>query len=122
MMNKDKKTDYDTHNVIVEDLKRLINKQLKNSLKNEYIRNIERLSDSYIETFRKKCNESLSVSYLKYCVCFAVGIGIAEVAECFCIELSSVHMIRYRLKKKFGLRNDDDLDLFLQKYCLKSLP
>ncbi|MDR0698474.1 MAG: hypothetical protein LBG28_04545 [Tannerella sp.] len=116
MMNRDKETDYDKHNVIIEDVKRLINKQLKNPSKDEYICNIERLNNSYIEVFRKKCNESLSISYLKYCVCFAVGMGIAEVAECFCIESSSVHMIRYRLKKKFGLKNDDDLDLFLQKY------
>jgi hypothetical protein len=116
MMNKNKETNYDTHNVIIEDVKRLVNKQLKNPSKDEYIRNVERLSHSYIEVFRKKSKESLSISYLKYCVCFAVGMGIAEVAECFCIESSSVHMIRYRLKKKFGLRNDDDLDLFLQKY------
>jgi hypothetical protein len=116
MMNKDKEADYDTHSMIVEDLKRLINKQLKNPSKGEYIRNIERLSNSYIEIFREKSNENLSISYLKYCVCFAIGMGISEVAECFCIESSSVHMIRYRLKKKFGLGNDDDLGLFLQKY------
>jgi hypothetical protein len=116
MMNKEKKSDYDTHNVIVEDLKRLIDKQIKSPLREEYIHNIEQLSNSYIEVFRKKSNENLSISDLKYCVCFAIGMEISEVAECFCIEPSSVHMIRYRLKKKFGLGNDDDLGLFLQMY------
>jgi hypothetical protein len=118
MMNKDKGNDYDTHNVIVKDLKYLINKQIKSPSSDEYIYNIEQLSKSYIEIFREKSNENLSISYLKYCVCFAIGMEIAEVAECFCIEPSSVHMIRYRLKKKFGLGNDDDLGLFLQKYAI----
>jgi uncharacterized membrane protein len=116
MMNMDKENDYDMHDVIMEDLKRLIKKQFEAPLSDEYIGNIERISKSFIETLRDKSNETLSISYLKYCVSFAIGIGIAEVAECFCIEPSSVHMIRYRLKKKFGLGNDDDLGLFLQKY------
>ncbi|MDR2679239.1 MAG: hypothetical protein LBC47_00350, partial [Tannerella sp.] len=116
MMNTEKEGDYDTHNVITEDLKYLIKKQLEAPLRDEYIRNIEHINKSFVETLREKSNETLSISYLKYCICFAVGIGIAEVAECFCIEPSSVHMIRYRLKKKFGLGNDDDLGLFLQKY------
>jgi hypothetical protein len=120
MMNKDKGTDYDTHSVIVKDLTYLINKQLKSPSSDEYIHSIENLSQSYIEIFREKSNENLSISYLKYCICFAIGMEIAEVAECFCIEPSSVHMIRYRLKKKFGLGNDDDLGLFLQKYSMLS--
>ncbi|MDR1524432.1 MAG: hypothetical protein LBS79_04105 [Tannerella sp.] len=117
MMNTDKECDYDTHNVIVEDLKHLIKKQIKAPLSDEYISNIEQMNKSFVEMLREKSNETLSVSYLKYCICFAIGIGIADVAECFSIEPSSVHMIRYRLKKKFGLGNDDDLGLFLQKYA-----
>jgi hypothetical protein len=116
-INTDKDCDYDTHNIIIEDLKHLIKKQLEAPLSDEYIGNIERINKSFVETLREKSGETLSISYLKYCICFAVGIGIAEVAECFCIEPSSVHMIRYRLKKKFGLGNDDDLGLFLQKYA-----
>jgi hypothetical protein len=118
MMNTDKECDYDTHNVIIEDLKHLIKKQLETPLSDEYISNIEHINKSFVETLREKSSETLSVSYLKYCICFAIGIEIAEVAECFCIEPSSVHMIRYRLKKKFRLGNDDDLVLFLQKYAV----
>lgn len=116
MADKDKESDYDTQSVVVEDLKRLINKQPGLSSKDGYIRNLEQLSKSYIEILRGKSDENLSISYLKYCICFAIGMEISDVAEYFCIEQSSVHMIRYRLKKKFGLGNDDDLGLFLQKY------
>jgi hypothetical protein len=119
VMNKGKAADYDTYNVIIKDLIFLISKHIKFPPGDEYIHNIEHLSISHIEIFREKSNENLSISYLKYCICFAVGMEIAEVAECFCIEPSSVHMIRYRLKKKFGLENDDDLGLFLRKYSMR---
>ncbi|MDR1380215.1 MAG: hypothetical protein LBJ47_01920 [Tannerella sp.] len=115
-VNRKNSVGHEMHDVIVEDLKYLINKQLKPPLSDEYLHNIRHLGKSCLETFREKSNENLSIPYLKYCICFAIGMGIAEVAECFCIEPSSVHMIRYRLKKKFGLGNDDDLGLSLQKY------
>ncbi|MDR0394925.1 MAG: hypothetical protein LBH77_07185 [Tannerella sp.] len=115
--DKDKESDYDTQNVVAEDLKRLINKHPELPDREMCFHNLERLNKSYIEILRKKSEENLSTSYLKYCICFAIGMGISDVAECFSIEQSSVHMIRYRLKKKFGLGNDDDLGMFLQKYA-----
>jgi hypothetical protein len=115
--SKKKDLGFDTQNVVTEDIKRLINKYLKIPVRDVYIRNLERLDKSYIEILRKRSSENLSISYLKYCICFAISMGISDVAECFSIEQSSVHMIRYRLKKKFGLGNDDDLGLFLQKYA-----
>ena len=107
-------TNRDIQHVLLEDLRRLISKQMPE--KDTYINNINFLSESYIETLCEKNDEKLSISYLKYCICFAIGMGISDVAECFEIEQSSVHMIRYRLKKKFGLGNDDDLSMFLQQH------
>jgi len=107
------KTNFDIQHVLLEDIRKLITKHLPE--KSLYINNINFLNESYIDILCEKCGGKLSVSYLKYCICFAIGMGISEVAECFEIEQSSVHMIRYRLKKKFGLGNDDDLSVFLQE-------
>jgi len=109
---KAEQTNNDVQNVIVEDVKRVIVRSMPNG--NAYINNIDFLNKSYVAVLNERSDGALSVSYLKYCVCFGIGMSISDVAECFNIEQSSVHMIRYRLKKKFGLNNDDDLGAFLQ--------
>lgn len=106
------RTNYDVLKVIKEDVKRLVMKCT--SCSEVYIQKLESLDESYLDRLCEHSIENLSVSYLKYCVCFVIGMEISEVATCFQIEQSSVHMIRYRLKKKFGLGNDDDLGVFLQ--------
>ena len=103
----------DLQYVIAEDLRRLLSVQMTGN--SQYIEKLETLNKSFIDTINKKCDENLSVSYLKYCVCFAIGMSSNEVAESFNIELTSVHMIRYRIKKKLRLGNDDDLSQFLQE-------
>jgi len=99
--------------IFLNDIIKLINKNLPK--KNEYVDLLNRIDRPYFKRLESLYNGNLSVHYLKYCVCFAIGMKIDEVSECFSIEQSSVHMIRYRLKKKFGLSINDDLDLFLQK-------
>ena len=103
----------DLQYVITEDLRRLFSRRLSEYSK--YIEKLETLNKSYIDTISAKSQGDLSLSYLKYCLCFALGMGSNEVAECFNIEPASVHMIRYRIKKKFRLSNDDDLSQFLQE-------
>ena len=97
----------------MDDIVKLINKKL--SKKSEYVELIRRIDGQYVNALRGLYNGNLSISYIKYCVCFAVGMEIGEVSECFSIEQSSVHMLRYRLKKKFGLNNNDDLEVFLRR-------
>jgi hypothetical protein len=112
-IEKDKQKSSDLQYIIMDDLRRLISRQMSNEHK--FIVKLEDLNKSFIDTIYEKSVGNLSVPYLKYCVCFAIGMGTNEVSDCFNIEQSSVHMIRYRLKKKFGLGNDDDLSMFLQK-------
>ena len=115
---EEKEEGSDIQFVIKEDLRRLFSRQIpadpKNTLK------LEQLSKSFIDKICTLCEGNLSLSYLKYCVCFAIGMGSNEVSECFNIEQSSVHMIRWRLKKKFGLSNDDDLNQFLKEQIINS--
>ena len=98
---------------IVDDIIKLVNKKL--SGKTDYLESLQRIDDQYLSMLKKYYQGSLSMLYIKYCVCFAIGMEIGEVSACFSIEPSSVHMIRYRLKKKFGLANDDHLDVYLRK-------
>ena len=102
----------DLQYIIIEDVKRLFSRQLL--LEKKYCQKLEQLNRFFVDIINNKSAGGLSVSHLKYCVCFAIGMGTNEMAECFNIEQTSVHMIRYRLKKKFGLGNDDDLNHFLK--------
>ncbi|MDR0395444.1 MAG: hypothetical protein LBH77_09830 [Tannerella sp.] len=107
--------DYSTkiplYEVIREDIEYLISKYLKN--KKEYHEKLCRLNETCINHIKNRCNGNISVQYIKYCLCFMIGMEIAEVSACFSIEQTSVHGLRYRLKKKFGLGPDDSLELFL---------
>lgn len=102
----------DLQNVVIEDLKRLFLRM--NSNDNQWIEKLNILNTSFIDTIMKKGNGAFSVASLKYCICFVIGMKTSEIVNYFNVEQASVHMIRYRLKKKFGLSNDDDLNHFLQ--------
>ncbi len=97
----------------IEDIAKLIRKKLPK--KGDYIELLSRIDSKYVTALKQSFFGTLSIPYLKYCVCFAIGMEISEVSECFSIEQASVHMVRYRLKKKFGLNNNDDLDVFLRR-------
>jgi hypothetical protein len=99
--------------LLLEDIKKLIAKKFPDN--RDYIASLDRLGEQYISALKEVDDGIISVSYMKYCVCFAIGMEIGEVAECFSIEQSSVHVIRYRLKRKFGLADNVELDVFLNK-------
>jgi hypothetical protein len=102
-----------TINSAINEVISLILKKLPD--KRGYIDQLSNIDNKYIYTLKRAYQGNLSVPYLKYCLCFAIGMGISEVSECFSIEQPSVHMIRYRLKKKFRLDNNDDLNVFLRQ-------
>ena len=117
-LNNDKKqeqvkNDEHLNNIIIEDIAKLINKKLQNN--GDYIELLNKIDGQYISALKNSYDGNLSIPYIKYCICFAIGLEIGEVSECFSIEQSSVHMVRYRLKKKFDLDNNDDLDVFLRR-------
>jgi len=98
--------------MIINDVIKLITKKLPG--KEEYIELLKHIDGQFIYTLKHIYDGNLSIPYIKYCICFAIGMKIEEVSECFSIEQSSVHMVRYRLKKKFGLNNHEDFDVFLR--------
>ncbi len=76
----------------------------------EYLNRLGNLSESVLVQLDNQTNGSLSAAYLKYCICFIIDMEIKDMSICFSIEPSSIHMIRYRLKQRFGLTKDKDLD------------
>jgi len=58
----------------------------------------------------------LSDNELFLCACIYLGISTADVAEIRSVAPSSVIMSRYRLKKKFCLTAEDDLESYIQNY------
>ncbi|MDR2149106.1 MAG: hypothetical protein LBE91_21920 [Tannerella sp.] len=102
---------------ITEELKLHIKKYLPDT--EEYVKNIENIKDDFVDNIQKTIDGNLSRQYLKYCICFAVEMTVKDVSDCCFVEQSSVHMIRYRLKKKFNLGNDDNIDLYLKKLSLQ---
>jgi hypothetical protein len=121
--NEEIKEDDLTYNTIISDISSLISRKLP--ARKNYVDILSNIDSKYILTLRKAYQGNLSVPYIKYCLCFAIGMEISEVSECFSIEQPSVHMIRYRLKKKFKLDNNDDLNVYLRQlnnFTLNRIP
>lgn len=111
MQQTDQK-DLSIYTIVKEDIEQLICKHACDTA--DYIQNLNIINETYVGSLKEKHEGPISVQYIKYCVCFAIGMEIQEVAACFSIEQASVHGLRYRLKKKFRLGPDDNLELFLK--------
>ncbi|MDR1723991.1 MAG: hypothetical protein LBR84_08675 [Tannerella sp.] len=96
----------------IEDIAKLIRRRLPD--KQEFINSLKHLNHDYIPALRRAYDGNISDIYVQYCIGFAIGMNVSDISECFSIEQSSVHMVRYRLKKKFGLDNNKYLDVFLR--------
>jgi hypothetical protein len=118
-LTKNKKSAGTTGNtenqLIIEDLIALLNKKLPR--KPEYVELLRSLDCEYITILKNSFTGYLSKSCIKYCLCFVTGMEISEVSECFEIEPSSVHVLRYRLKKRIDQAGSESLDEFLKKLC-----
>ncbi|MDR2147488.1 MAG: hypothetical protein LBE91_13620 [Tannerella sp.] len=98
--------------LIIGDLIKFLNKKLPQN--SEYQEALQALNPDYITTLKNAYKGNLSVPYIKYCLCFVIGMKISEIAEHYEIEPASVHVLRYRLKARFSLTNNDNLDDFLR--------
>jgi len=86
------------------------NKELK-----EYTGKLLNMQDSFFDTLNTKSSESLSALNIKYCICFYIDMKIEHIAECFSVEPRSVHIARHRLKSKFNISKEQDVNTFLKQ-------
>ncbi len=60
---------------------------------------------------------NLTPKELKHCAFLQMNLSVREVANLLFIEGDSVQMARYRIKKKMGLKKEDKLKTFLDRYA-----
>lgn len=88
------------------------------SMENEWIQ-----FDSYFSKTHEEFNENLrlrhkdlSIQERRLCTLIKMGLGTNEIASIMSIEPRSVVMGRYRLKKKLGLSENQDLHTYVESF------
>ena len=97
--------------ILKEELKKLIIKKMP--YRTEYIKYLERVKPNAAEILQKSYSGKLSSLYMKYCLCFAIGMNIKDVADLFSIEDGSVRVLRSRIKSHISDMEDSDVDTYL---------
>ncbi|MCL1943123.1 MAG: hypothetical protein FWF54_06205 [Candidatus Azobacteroides sp.] len=108
--------DYHSVENIVEKITSLITSKLEsNPYRQQYLHNLSKIGDMFLKRFEKEyVKGNLPLIYIKYCVCFVIGMDTASIARCFAVELASVRQARHRIKVRLGLEKEDDLDSYLR--------
>lgn len=121
-------------NEILSELKQLLllqNKEQHASINNSIFKTIDAglLVDDDFEKFKNnfntiypeffnrlqlKANHSLTKLDLKYCAFILMKVTNKEMAQQMNVEPKSIRMARYRIKQKFQLAKEEDLDEFIQ--------
>jgi len=57
---------------------------------------------------------TISPIYIRYCICFIIGMSIKDIADCFCVEISSIYTARSRLRNLLKLEKDADIDVYFK--------
>jgi len=105
-------------NNIANDVYTLISKRVNDSnIKDIYYELLKELKNNFFMNLIKAFHGDLSVINIKYCIGFATGMSTKDIAECFSVELHTVHKVRHRLKSKLNLDKNEDIDfnLFLRQ-------
>ncbi len=101
---------------IANDVYALIMKKLKEVDKHkDYIEALKSLNDTFFQNLKNECKNELSATNIKYCICSVIDMDIQHIADCFCVELRSVHMVRHRLRAKLNMSKETDLNTYLKR-------
>ncbi|WP_029906472.1 hypothetical protein [Prevotella sp. 10(H)] len=106
--------------LLIEELKSLLERKGGEN-KDIYLDKLNTLNENFITQLEEITFNNISPIYIKYCMCIAINMTNSEIAECFSVELNTVHMVRYRIKKKLKLSNNDDLDIYLSNLMNKNM-
>lgn len=78
------------------------NSNISTENKQKYIKKLENINTDELEKIFASTVKITSLD-IKYLLCFAIYMSTPDIATMFNIELSSVHTVKYRIKKKTGL-------------------
>ncbi|PRD53864.1 helix-turn-helix transcriptional regulator [Sphingobacterium gobiense] len=74
---------------------------------------IQELHPTFFQQLMEKAAHKLTPLDLKYCAYIYLQMTTKQIAQALHVEPQSVRMFKYRLKQKFGLGKDVDLEKFL---------
>ncbi|WP_053003981.1 hypothetical protein [Sphingobacterium sp. Ag1] len=80
----------------------------------DVINQIQLLHPDFFSQLSAKAVKKLTPLDLKYCAYIHLQMNTKQIAQVMHVEAQSVRMFRYRLKQKFGLDKDTDLEEFLR--------
>src|SRR5690606_25695862 len=75
---------------------------------------IQELHPDFFNRLSEKSIQKLTPLDLKYCAYLYLKMTTKQIAQVLHVAPQSVRMFKYRLKQKFGLNKDSDLESFLQ--------
>ncbi|GAA4442314.1 LuxR C-terminal-related transcriptional regulator [Ravibacter arvi] len=75
---------------------------------------IQRLHPGFFNQLTERATQKLTPLDLKYCAYIYLEMPTKQIAQALHVEAQSVRMSKYRLKQKFGLGRDEDLEVFLR--------
>lgn len=108
------KLNIEPFDILIKDLSSLILKRCGEKSE-EYLNRLQEVNESFIFYLEEISKGSIFTLYLKYCICFAIGMKTKEISECFSVEPGTIHVTRSRIKKKLGLGSKDKLDVYLKR-------
>jgi tetratricopeptide (TPR) repeat protein len=73
--------------------------------KSIYIQQLSELDMDMLEKGYFAAHEKLTNLDMKYIICFAMDMDVKDMSLLFNIEATSIYIIRYRIKRKFGDKN-----------------
>ena len=74
---------------------------------------VQQLHPDFFNRLNQKALQKLTPLDLKYCTYLYLKMTTKQIAQVLHIEQQSVRMFKYRLKQKFGLSKEEDLEAFL---------
>ncbi|QNL48037.1 hypothetical protein H8S90_14610 [Olivibacter sp. SDN3] len=75
---------------------------------------IQQLHPNFFHQLSEKAVQKLTPLDLKYCAYIHLQMSTKQIAQVLHVEAQSVRMFKYRLKQKFGLSKESNLEIFLQ--------
>lgn len=76
---------------------------------------IQEIHPNFFNRLNEHAVQKLTSLDLKYCAYLYLGMDTKQIAKQLNVEPKSVRMTKYRLKKKFGLSEENELTAFISK-------
>ncbi len=95
-----------------------INQIIKANLQSDqgwenFMLHFDKVHPSFFDKLKAHCGD-LTDNNLRLCAYFRIGLSLKEVAKLLNVSTETSKTSRYRLKKKLGLKEDENLDDFLK--------